>query len=55
MWTREYATSAAAAPRGMPASGNALATPVAKAAAEAAWPEGNEVEVGIDTWRVIGT
>ena len=40
---------------GIPASGAALATPVAKADAEAAWPDGNEVERGIVTWRVIGT
>ena len=46
---------ATAAVRGVPASGKAVATPVAKAAALAACPDGNDVELGIGTWRAVGT
>jgi hypothetical protein len=39
----------------MPAAGIAAPTPVAKANAEAECPEGQDVELGISTWRVTGT
>ena len=39
----------------MPASGAAVATPLAKANADAACPEGNDRVTGILTWRPIGT
>jgi hypothetical protein len=55
VWTPEYPTTIAAALRGSPASGHAVATPVAKADAEAAWPDGNEAVRSMVTWRVIGT
>src|SRR4051812_3734494 len=40
---------------GIPACGQAALTPLAKAKADAAWPEGHDVERGIETWRVTGT
>ena len=40
---------------GMPAPGQTPPTPVVKANAEAAWPEGHDVERGMLTWRVTGT
>src|SRR4051794_41940054 len=39
----------------MAAGGRTSPTPVAKANAEAEWPEGNEVEDGIRTCRATGT
>src|SRR3954469_13557205 len=39
----------------MPAIGSDAPTPEANANAEAAWPDGNEVERGMETCRVIGT
>ena len=38
-----------------PRGGDAVATPVANAKADAEWPDGNEVERGIATWRATGT
>jgi len=55
VWTREYATSEASALRGIPAAGHAAPAPVAKANADAEWPDGHDVERGIVTWRVSGT
>ena len=37
------------------ACGHAALTPLAKAKADAEWPEGQDVERGIATWRVTGT
>jgi hypothetical protein len=33
----------------MPAAGDAVAAPVANANADAEWPDGNEVDLGIST------
>jgi len=38
----------------MPTCGHAALTPLAKAKADAEWPEGHDVERGIATWRVTG-
>src|SRR6266545_2567998 len=46
VWTREQATPIASVPTGIAAAGTVMATLVAKAAAEAAWPEGNDGEIG---------
>lgn len=55
MWTREYDTSAAVAVSGRLTPGEAIPAPVANANADAAWPDGNDVERGIATRRAIGT
>jgi hypothetical protein len=53
--TREYATNDASALSGTLAAGHAAPTPVAKANADAEWPDGHDVERGIATWRASGT
>jgi hypothetical protein len=45
----------ASASSGGPAAGSSRPAPVAKATAAAVWPEGNEREIGIRTWRPSGT
>ena len=46
VWTREYATARARGATASPARGDSMATAVAKAAAEAECPEGNDEDVG---------
>ena len=55
MWTREYATAAASARSGTARTGSSPATAPANANAEAEWPDGNDVLVGIVTQRSSGT
>ncbi len=58
MWTRDQPTTAASPRNGTATGGSTLPTPVANANAAAAWPDGNEVEVGhrhvTDLWHLLG-
>src|SRR5579864_1828623 len=45
--TRDAPTAAARAPAGTARAGTSSATPVANAAADAAWPDGNDVLCGV--------
>jgi len=55
VYTRENATTDAAARSGQRSSGTARLTATQNAAADAEWPEGNEADDGIPTHRVCGT